>query len=124
MSSSDLSKPQPAESGDSFASPSKQQTHIDRECQVLGHEFCREHEYAPSTCLHCGEPESPAQSPVRFWFAPNGFENTPHPCICMDDPLGGDPKILALISVIYRPTDLHGLCSMANHYMESSEALR
>lgn len=100
---------------------SSSETHIDRECQVLGHEFSREHEYAPATCCHCGEPETPPASPVRFWFAPHGFENTPHPCICMDDPLGGDPKILALISVIYRPTDLHGLCGMANHYMESLE---
>lgn len=57
----------------------------------------------------------------RFWFAPNGFENTPHPCICVDDPQGGDPKILAIVKVLYRPTDLHGLCGMANHYLALSE---
>jgi hypothetical protein len=55
----------------------------------------------------------------RFDFLPSGFENTPHPCIVMDDPNGGDPRILALISVIYRPTDMQGLCEMANAYLDS-----
>lgn len=54
---------------------------------------------------------------------PNGFENTPHPCICMDDPEGGDPKILALISVIYRPRDIEGMIGMANAYLDGLEAL-
>lgn len=30
----------------------------------------------------------------RFWFA-NSFENSRTPCICMDDPRGGDPLIIA-----------------------------
>lgn len=57
----------------------------------------------------------------RFDFYPRGFENTTHPCLVMDDPQGGDPHILALISVIYRPTDLQGLCEMANAYLDSIE---
>lgn len=59
----------------------------------------------------------------HFTFMPNGFENTPHPCICMDDPEGGDPKILALISVIYRPRDIEGMIGMANTYLDSLDAL-
>lgn len=55
----------------------------------------------------------------RFDFYPRGFENTPHPCLVVDDPQGGDPHILALISVIYRPTDIQGLCDMANAYLDS-----
>lgn len=57
----------------------------------------------------------------RFWFAPNGFENTPHPCLCVDDPQGGDPKILALFSVVHRPQDVAGLCELANHYLIATE---
>ena len=55
----------------------------------------------------------------RFDFYPRGFENTPHPCLIVEDPNGGDPHILALLSVIHRPTDLQGLCDMANAYLDS-----
>lgn len=30
----------------------------------------------------------------RFWYAAS-FENSRTPCICMDDPRGGDPLIIA-----------------------------
>lgn len=75
----------------------------------------------PTESTTIGSCDVPPRPSPRFWFSETGFENTPHPCICVDDPLGGDPKILALISVIYRPTDLHGLCQMANAYMDSLE---
>lgn len=34
------------------------------------------------------------QTAPRFWFAAS-FENSRTPCICMDDPCGGDPLIIA-----------------------------
>lgn len=58
-------------------------------------------------------------SAPRFDFYPRGFENTPHPCLVVEDPQGGDPRILALLSVIHRPTDLQGLVEMANAYLDS-----
>jgi len=57
----------------------------------------------------------------RFDFYPNGFENTPHPCLVMDDPQGGDPHILGLFSVLYRPADIIGLVQMANSYLAGIE---
>jgi hypothetical protein len=57
----------------------------------------------------------------RFWFAERGFENSPHPCLCVDDSQGGDPKILAILAVVHRPGDLNGLCQMANHYLDQLE---
>jgi hypothetical protein len=62
----------------------------------------------------------PRSSP-RFWFAPNGFENSPHPCICVDDPMGGDPKVLGIFAAVHRPADIAALCEMANHWLESTD---
>lgn len=42
------------------------------------------------------------------------FENSTVPSITRDNPTGGDPIMVATLSRIHRPDDLHELCSLAN----------
>jgi hypothetical protein len=51
---------------------------------------------------------------VGFYFFEGPWENSRSPTIVMDDPNGGDYVILATISAVFRPNDLHEMCARAN----------
>lgn len=55
----------------------------------------------------------------RFWFAESGFENSAEPCLCRDDPQGGDPHVLATFSRVLNPDAISELCAAANAKQEA-----
>lgn len=59
----------------------------------------------------------------RFWFAPTGFENSDEPCLCRDDPDGGDPHVLATFRRVHSPGAISELCATANNAMVAGEGI-
>lgn len=52
-------------------------------------------------------------SAPTFWFAERGFENSRTPCICMDNPSGGDPIIIAQVEPGFWPGYVNAMCDAA-----------
>jgi hypothetical protein len=67
-------------------------------------------------------PRSPTAP--TFWFAERGFENSRTPCICMDNPSGGDPIIIAQIEPGgFWPGYVNAMCDAATHCFRMAEEL-
>lgn len=54
----------------------------------------------------------------RFCFMEGPWENSRLPTIVRDDPDGGDPHILAVLSRVHNPDALYELCRLANLTIE------
>ena len=68
--------------------------------------------------------ERPSPTAPTFWFAEFGFENSVEPCICMDNPTGGDPIIIARLQRggIWK-TYVNAMCDAATRCFRMAEEL-
>ena len=59
-----------------------------------------------------------------FWFAERGFENSRTPCICMDNPQGGAPIIIAQVEPgSFWPVYVNAMCDAATSVFRMADEL-
>lgn len=58
---------------------------------------------------------------MNFHFYSGPWENSELPTIVREDPDGGDPRILAVLSRIHNPEALYEMCRLANGGQATAE---
>lgn len=69
-------------------------------------------------------PHKTSATAPSFWFAERGFENSRTPCICVDDPRGGDPLIIAQLQPNeFWPNYVNAMCDAATRCFRMADEL-